>query len=263
MMKEKLSNWAMRLSKMADTASNQTPISNLSRPQQFLIGIVKRQAVLLADISTLLANNSMAHQQSTLILCRCIVDDFLLILYLHSKEFAEQEFINHTAKTRNEQLKERRISRAINNKYFQGKNEGMFTNESVREGEDLFFNNPRNHVYLSNIKKRKFIDAFPSTKNIVESLPMNPIFKANAHQLFTWKYLSSYVHYSILTFEKETMEGVRESDMEHVHSVIYAAHNTLILTTTALREKFSLPIPLPDPTSVSDEITEGFQNISE
>jgi hypothetical protein len=251
--KDKLSDIATRISEIANQFIISSGDTITDTQALFLVGAIHRQGMLLKDVGTLLKNNSLADQQSTLILCRCIIDDFLLILYLQSKDFSEEEFIEHTAKAREEQLKERSIGRDINNKYYNGQKENFFNNQNVEQLEKEWYNDPDNHKYLSDVKQKKF-KQFPTTRELVKNLPMGPMFAANATSFYTWKYLSSYVHYSLLTFQKQTTPGVREMELEPIHETLSCSYKNIILMIEALNKHFGVKAVFNDVTDVWSEI---------
>ncbi len=120
------SNKSNGRSKRGSTKINGAKVNGFSR---FYLELLKRQVLLLSDICLLLQITSKTQLISVFILFRCLLDDFILLLYVASKGYDEEVLIAYNSKMFSEHFKSMRESRDFNHKYFEGKRSGMYNEQ--------------------------------------------------------------------------------------------------------------------------------------
>jgi hypothetical protein len=222
--------------------------------EQYLMGALSRQGLILEDISKLLAANSPHNMTSVFILFRCLLDDYLTILYLSDSQFSEESFIRHTAQAHSKGLSMLTESRKINERFFGGLNPDLASAATEQEDRDEFRNDPANSIYYTNATKMA-MKSFCTTSSIVGSLTVNAENTTAAHSFVVWKMLSHYVHYSHLTYDIIKAEGVREIEVNQLQEILYYCLRSVVLIHFALRTVFGFGIVINDETNIADEIT--------
>jgi hypothetical protein len=196
---DKASDWAIRIGSIADDLCRQMSGRPIEFREQFLMGALSRQAMILQDISRLIKSNSERNMTSAFILFRCLLDDYLTILYLADANFDNERFIQHTAYSHSKRMSMTTESRKINERFFNGGNPDLATPAMEQQEKEDFKNEPGNGIYYRD-EERTNMKGFITTSSIVSSLTVNQENMTAAHSFAVWKLLSNYVHYSHLTY---------------------------------------------------------------
>ncbi|MFN8890663.1 MAG: DUF5677 domain-containing protein, partial [Cyclobacteriaceae bacterium] len=144
---DKASDWAIRIGSIADDLCRQMSGRPIEFREQFLMGALSRQAMILQDISRLIKSNSERNMTSAFILFRCLLDDYLTILYLADANFDNERFIQHTAYSHSKRMSMTTESRKINERFFNGGNPDLATPAMEQQEKEDFKNEPGNGIY--------------------------------------------------------------------------------------------------------------------
>ncbi len=116
-------------------------------------------------------------------------------------------------------------------------------------------------MYFKDVKRRMF-KGFPSTADIVRSLPRSLVSAANAHSLILWKLLSNYVHYSAFTQQLENTPASREIEINQLQEVLSYVYKALAMSSMILN-KWGLKHDFRDPTNLKDELMADYKSASD
>jgi hypothetical protein len=257
---KKASNFALRIGAIASDICQQMSGREIGFREQFLMGILDRQAMILRDVSFLLRRNSDRNMTSVFILFRCLLDDYLTLLYFANSNFDEESFIKHTANAHSKKLSMLSESRKINERFFNGANPDLATAAMEQLEREEFRNNPTNAIYYTD-NARTTMKGFPPTSQIVGALTVNAENISAAHSFAVWKLLSTYVHYSQITYQITKSKEVREIEIYQLPEILFYCLRCVALAHHALKNIFGFPVEFNDNTNVIDEITNGFNDL--
>ncbi|MBS1508089.1 MAG: hypothetical protein JSS79_15730 [Bacteroidetes bacterium] len=253
--KEILSDLARRTGAIATDICKQLNNIEVQLRDKYLLGIMNRHSIILEDVANILSQKHESRLMSAFILSRCLLDDFLTILYFHNKQYDNSVFINHTSEAYKQKLKMVTESRKINEKYFEGKQIGMATKEIERGQYESFCSIESNKILFKNFKKREF-KSFPKTGSAFAELIKSDTNAASANSYVLWKFFSQYVHYSLVTYELEQAKGARQIEVRQLKEVLSYCYKTIFMASSALVQ-FGHPHIFNDPTNVFEAIMKG------
>lgn len=256
----KASDWAIRIGAIADDICGQMNGKNIGHREQFLMGVLGRQAMILRDIHKLLRFNSDRNMTSVFILFRCLLDDYLIVLYFADSNFDDESFIRHTAKANSLKMAILSESRKINERFFNYTNPDLATAAIEQQELEEFRNNPTNGIYYKD-PERTVMKGFPNTSHIIGMLAVNDENTSAAHSFVVWKLLSNYVHYSHITYQITKSKEVREIEIQQLQEILYYCLRCIASGHHALKNVFGIPVKFNDPTNMVDEITKGFNDL--
>lgn len=252
MAKEHIADLTSRTYAIAENILVQLNGTKPNFKESFFYGILARQVLLLENITKTLLSNPDNKLTATFILFRCLLDDFITVLYLQSRNFDETDLIKHSAHAYHERFKTIASARGINDKYFSGKQSGLVDGEYEKNFRQKFLDNPENDKYFKNKKKFEFKN-FPSITSIVQQLPKTELGKANAAAFILWRHFSHYVHYTMLTFELEITKETREIEIKQLKEALSYCYKTILMSSDILR-KWGKNNELKDSTNVWNDI---------
>ncbi|MBL7835007.1 MAG: hypothetical protein JNK18_13700 [Cyclobacteriaceae bacterium] len=256
---DQLANWAGRIRDIAMDICAQALGQRVTLKEKYILGMLQRQAGVLRSVQTNLATESHVNQTATFILLRCLLDDFITLLYYQSREWQESDIIKHTATAYDKRLKMVKNSKDINVKYFEGTAPGLPTEEYYKQELQDFYDNPANDIYFKNVARREW-KSFIATTNIITQLPINGISRANAHSLTLWQLYSTYVHYSSVTQQLENSNtGSRKIELLQLQEALSYVYKTLMLASHVLG-RYGIRHEFRDTTDVYAEIFEGYND---
>ena len=256
MSKEYLADISKRLIDVATHMGRQIGGRMVTLKQRFFIDLLRRQIMLLKDIERLLTGNAENRQQSTMILARCLLDDFIIILYMKIHHFEEEILICHTAEAYKKRYKMLEESMRINDKYFKGVQNGLVNRPMFEKEWFLFAREESNEVFFKVVKPQprpEDLKSFPDTASIIRSLPVSQLAAVNANAFVLWKQFSGYVHYSSITTLGDRAPQVRQMEFIHLKEVFNYTYKTFVTISDALN-MFDIPNKLSDPTQVFEEL---------
>jgi hypothetical protein len=280
MKKEVIANRAERLADLASAICKQLSGAQVTLKEEFCLDLLSRQTKLLRDIAALLKTNHEINLDSSFILFRCLLDDFIKVLYIAQKAdnyqapketenhldldeeaeniviiFDDEKIIQHKASELAQIINMKEASWKLNHDFFNSELEDLASAEYVEEGWQELISAPENHIYFKNVGERKW-KVFPTVRSIVDNLPFTKISKANAHAFVVWKMLSNYVHFS--QYVAKPSQESRGIEISQLGEVISYCFKTVVFLSGALKT-YGLNHTIIDPTNLKDEIFKGYQ----
>lgn len=261
--KENISDWAIRIGRISMEIGHQLNHAKVQGFSKYMLGLTSRTAIILQDIHFLLKDNPNSQLTSSFILFRCLLDDFITLLYFQSGNFNEEELIAHTAEAHRQWFKMQDESKSINDIYFGGENKTIANADYILQKKTEFINNPVNDVYFVNKQLFKF-KPFSTTAKIIADLPSRftkekfPIAIANVHAYVLWKLLSKYVHYSLWSYQLETSPASRVIEIDQLKEILGYCYKTVQMTSDYLN-KAGLKHEFRDTSNVYANIFDGIK----
>lgn len=196
--------------------------------QHYYIGILRKQAILLLDLSILLKNRNPEYISTPFIILRSLLDDFLHLLYLETHKDKETEIIKINADSYKHSFIALKDLTDSNYEHFEGKYPFYLTNEQLEEIKEKFVSKESNKKYFKNPEAFKFIP-FKTFSDMVKCFSYSrnvDIFRDRAYYL--WKEFSSFVHYSNYSFKYEAHHAIEnlymiDESFQYCYNSIYLA----------------------------------------
>lgn len=194
--------------------------------QDYYLGILRRQVILLSDLSLILKDRNSEYISTPFIILRSLLDDFLHLLYLETHKDRETEITRINADSFGHCFKSLRDLTDSNYEHFKGKYPFYLTHSQLQDLKNQFIAKKKNKKYFKNTLTFKFI-SFKRFTDMVKSFSHSrdvDIFRDRAYYL--WKEFSSFVHYSNYSFEyelknaKENLNMIDES-LQYCYNTIY------------------------------------------
>lgn len=206
------------------------------------LGFLVRQITLNSDLELLLENKKHNYHTSQLILLRCLIDDFLHIVYIANQGNSEELIVNYNADAYSKNFQKLKDLATLNEKKLGGNYPYYPTHKMLDEVMEKVKKNPLRNHYLADIENFKF-KTFKSTGNIIRDLAEEDY----AHQLkrayFIWRKLSDFVHYSNMAFnEEQTMYPGNDYTYNEFAEIIFYSYRTVMTCLEYFRNKFGFEI---------------------
>jgi len=164
--KEQVADWADELADIAISLKTQFIGALPSDHAKFLFGMLDRQPVLLNDIARLLRANHIRNLPSSLILFRCLLDDFVFLVRYTLYNFDSEIIDKQVASSLREERWLYKQSRDINNTFFNGEEEGLATDTYYQSKVDEINNDCTYDKFFTDATKTHFKSA-PKTGNFL------------------------------------------------------------------------------------------------
>ena len=194
--------------------------------QDYYLGILRRQAILLSDLSLLLNNRDSEYISTPFIILRSLLDDFLHLLYLENQKDKSVEITKINADSYRQSFISLELLTNSNDEHFNGLYPSYLTHEKLIDVKEIFANIETNTRYLKN-RETIALKGFMSFTEMVKTIRYNSDvdrFKDRAYYL--WKEFSSFAHYSNYSFyyelknAKENLNMIDES-FKYCYNSIY------------------------------------------
>jgi Family of unknown function (DUF5677) len=258
--KEQIADWSIRLGRIAIDIGQQLNKSQVSGFSKYLLGLTSRQAIILQDIHFILKDNQESQLTSAFILFRCLLEDFITVLYFETGKFNNEELACHTAEAERQKFKMYSESKEINENFFEGKNEFLANQEYIDSEIKDFKSNTDNDILLVDKAKFKFKRA-PSVTDMIAKIPERNVVlaKPNIHAFVIWKLLSTYVHYSLFNYQLETSPEIRKIEINQCQEILSYCFKCLSIVSDQLNV-MGFKHDFRDPSHVYKEIFSGFNS---
>jgi hypothetical protein len=225
-----LSEQAKKLAELTnknlDQLAGKCPIRN--EVQDYYLGIIRRQAIMLLDLSKILENRNRELVTTPYIILRSMLDDFLHLLFLELREDKEEQIILINAKAHKQTFKSLKELTDSNHKHFNGGYQFYLNNEQFEALKETFKGKEENQKYFQDIATFKFKN-FLQLSQVASSINSTrevEIFKDRAY--YFWCDFSTFVHYSNFSFYLEmnfdpaSLHKIDES-FQYCYNSIYLA----------------------------------------
>ena len=218
-------------------------INSNNEHDSFYVGMIVRQHTVNNDLSILFSNTNGLSLTSQFILYRCLIDDYIHIIYISNQDESNELVVKLNADALNKNFKKLSELAELNEEKLGGDYPYYPTYKFMDEVKENMKNSPKRQQHF--LKKDEFkFKSFKTTANLIRELNEDD---PNSHQLrrayFIWRKLSDYVHYSNLTYEEEQMRNPSEDETYTEFSEIISYSYFVVLNCLKyFEEKYKLEI---------------------
>ena len=196
--------------------------------QDYYLGILRKQVILLSDLSLILKNRNSEYISTPFIVLRSLLDDFIHLLYLETHADRKTEITRINANSYRHSFNSLKELTDSNYEHFDGKYKFYLTREQFQGVKEKFIAKEKNKKYFKNPDTFKF-KVFKHFSDMTKCFSISKrvdIFKDRAYYL--WKEFSSFVHYSNYSFEYEIQNSPENLNMidesfQYCYNSIYLA----------------------------------------
>lgn len=209
--------------------------------QDYYLGMVRRQAIVLYDIALLLERTQHQNLTSVLILCRCLLDDFLHVFFLKLNDDEEDNIIKLNADVHRQMFNSIRNIMESNHHHFDGENQFYITEEEFEHTKAVFKGRQENDMYFIDKEAFRF-KKFKSLSDIATGITDFELSKLAQRAFYFWKEFSEFVHYSNITYEIEIDVDNAGNHFYKIEEVLLYAYNTIELAFRYFTGEFGLDL---------------------
>jgi len=227
---DELSRLAKMISDLANSNLDQLKgkCQNKDDIQDYYLGILQRQAILLSELAALLKNRNSKYISTPYILLRSLLDDFLHLVYFHLCKERDSEIIKVNAVAYKQSFVSLKNLTDSNYENFEGEYPFYLKEEEVEELKKTFVSKPENQKYFQHPSRFKFKE-FMTFNTLVHRITHSretKIYRDRAYYL--WKEFSSFAHYSTYSFKIE-MQDIPEN-MNIIDESFQYCYNSVFLS---------------------------------
>ncbi|MGS0526989.1 hypothetical protein ACU8V7_19450 [Zobellia nedashkovskayae] len=209
----------------------------------FYVGMVVRQHSVNNDLSILYSNTDGLTLTSEFILYRCLIDDYIHIIFISDQEDSNEMVTKLNADALSKNFKKISDLAELNEEKLGGNYPYYPTYALMEEVKEKMKNSPKRQQHFSNKDEFKF-KTFKATGNLIRDLKDDD---PNSHQLrrayFIWRKLSDFVHYSNLTYEEEqTINPAKDATYTEFTEVISYSYFVVLNCLKHFEAKYGLEI---------------------
>jgi hypothetical protein len=209
--------------------------------QDYYLGMIRRQVILLHDLQTLIAHSEHHNLSGVLILCRCLLDDFLHVFFLKQHNEEEENLVKINADEYKQMFRSVDVIMQSNHQHFEGQNPYYITEDEFAAVKAHFIGQEENDKYF--IDKAAFrFKRFKTVADLVLEFNDFEMSKMAQRAFYFWKDLSGFVHYSNITFEKEINEDNLPYNLSLIEEVLLYSYNTIELSFRYFHTPYGLEL---------------------
>lgn len=209
--------------------------------QDYYLGILRRQCIILSDIVSLLKHSSHNNFTSIFVLCRCLADDFLYVTYLKTKPNEDENIIRINGSAYSQSFKALEILTNSNHKHFNGSYPFYLTKNGLEKVKTIFSSREENDIYFKN-KELFTFKSFMQLTQIAEKIDDFEISKTTLRAFFLWKEFSDFIHYSNMTFELEIDDSSTQIYYRYIEETMMYSFNTVEMAFRYFAKMYNLEI---------------------
>lgn len=208
--------------------------------EQFYLGILVRERIILRDTSVILKNNHEQQITCAFILLRVLLDDFIRLFSVYARTNSmEDEIINIQADAHSHRFKNIKESIEINNTYYNGQHPSLSTQQMFDAEKQKFLNNPEFDKFFEDKATFKF-KKLPPISNVFKLMQSDVKTTANVHSYIVYKFLTQHVHYSNLTFYLDNDTTSRKLEIDQIEEILLYSIKMLVMQFDYFRQTYTL-----------------------
>ncbi len=212
----------------------------VSYSDKFFIGLLIRKRSILRDSLYVLKNHHDLEISSVFILYRTLLDDFIRTFSVYaSPTNIEEEIIKIEADAHNHWYKNLKEQVEINNKYYNGNNPTLPTDNTYLTEKEKFLSDVSNDIFFEDKALFKFKKITPIAR-VFEIMSKDVKTISNAHAYVVYKFLTQYVHYSNITFLLNNTVESRKLEINQIEEIMLYTYKELLMHYDFLKDKYNL-----------------------
>jgi len=209
--------------------------------QDYFLGILRRQSIILYDLLTILKNSNHNNFTSLFILCRCLTDDFLYVFYLKTQPEEYENIIRIEANAYSKSFQGFEILVESNRKHFDGSYPFYLTENELSKLKKHFKSKVENDKYFKN-KDNFIFKSFIQLTQLAGKTVDFELSKLTLRAFHLWKEFSDFIHYSNLTFQLEMNENNYQIYLRYLEETLLYSCNTVEMAFRYFKERDGLTL---------------------
>lgn len=222
-----------RLAVLSAELQEQVEGRTISVREHYFGGVIRRTHTLLTDCEIILRSHNAFTISSAFILYRCLLDDYLTMAYLQTRNFSDEDVIALSAEAYEQKFRKLKVAAEINKTYFDNEHPELNTLERHQASVDSFASYAESQVYFQDAGTQKFKVPEKPLRHILD-IEKSPVAKDHAKAFVMRELLSEYVNYSAVTEQLENHLLSREAEIDQLRNVLIHVYQTLLLCSQAL-----------------------------
>lgn len=242
--KENIIEQLTRLSDFAEDNLGQlagAKIDEANEIQDYYLGYIRRQSFFSFDLTSIFKYSPHKSFVSQFILSRCIVDDYLHLLYALNQPDVNETIICFNADAHKKNFD--KISELTDvNEGILGGNFPFYPTSQLRdEVREKMKTKPEKAQYFIDVTNFKFKTA-KTTGNFIKDFPQDQFGAQIRRAYYLWRHLSDYVHYSKFSFDLEFYPENKDNALNIVQEMIYYSYRIVKLSFKYFEDTFGLTL---------------------
>lgn len=218
---------------------NEISIDKVNEIQDYYLGYIRRQSFFAFDLISIFKYSPHENFISQFILLRCIVDDYLHLLYVINQPDVNEAIICFNADAHKKNFDKIAELTEVNETILGG-NFPFYPTIQLRDTlKERLKSDPNKAQYFIDIANFKF-KASKTTGNFIKDFPQD-LFGANVRRAyFLWRHLSDYVHYSKFSFDLEFYAVDKTHALSIAQEIIYYSYKIIKISFKYFEDAFGL-----------------------
>ncbi len=194
--------------------------------QDFYLGLIRRQSFFALDLTAMFKCSPHKSFVSHFILSRCIVDDYLHVIYAVNQPDVNEAILTFNADAHKKNFE--KISELTDvNENILGGNFPLYPTSQMRDTvKQKLQTNPDKAQYFVDAAAFKFKSA-KTTGNFIKDFPQDKFGAQIRRAYYFWRHLSDYVHYSKFSFDLEFYPENRDNALNIIQEMIYYSYRII------------------------------------
>jgi hypothetical protein len=209
--------------------------------QDFYLGYIRRQSYFSIDLISIFENKKHTGFISQLILSRCIVDDYIHLMYAVNQPNVDETIICINADAHKKNFDKISELTDVNEEILGGK-VPFYPTSMIREALKINLqNNPKKSQYFTDAQQFKF-KSIKTTGNFIKDFPKNKLGANIRRAYYLWRHLSDYVHYSKFSFDFEFYVKEDDNSLNIIQEMIFYSFKIVRVGFAYFQQKHNLSL---------------------
>ncbi len=209
--------------------------------QDFYLGYIRRQSYFSSDLISIFEHRKHTGFISQFILSRCIVDDYIHLMYAVNQPNRDETIICINADAHKKNFDKISELTDVNEEILEGK-EPFYPTSKTREALKINLqNNPNKSQYFTDVQQFKF-KRINTTGNFIKDFPKDEFGADIRRAYFLWRHLSDYVHYSKFSFDLEFYPKENDNSLNIIQEMIFYSFSIVRIGFAYFQQKYKLTL---------------------
>ncbi len=209
--------------------------------QDFYFGYIRRQWFFSIDLISIFSHSPHKSFISQFILSRCILDDYLHLIYIQSQPDINEAIVSFNADAHKKNFDKISELADVNETILGGSFPFYPTYKQRDEIKEKMQKSPKKSNYFIDIPSFRF-KSFKQTGNFIKDFPKDQFRAQIRRAYYLWRHLSDYVHYSKFSFDLEFYPENNENSLNIIQEIIYYSYKVVKLSFEYFQTTYDLKI---------------------
>ncbi len=221
---------------------NSLSINIKDEHDSFYYGMITRQLTLIGDLHLLFIKKQNNRLTSEFILFRCIIDDYIHIIWIDNQIDPKTEVTSYNADAYSKNFNKIKELADLNEGQLGGNYPFYPTYSFLEETKEIMKKRPELQVYFLDKENFKF-KTFKATGNLIRDLKDVEYSHQLRRAYYMWRELSDFVHYSDFTHKEEnSINPSIDTTYAKFAEIIYFSYSLLVACFKYFTNEYNLAI---------------------